>query len=79
MGVCHCLDVTRDCRFGVICHYRCLGVTFVFRRRGAAFIVRVIQTSKLSPIRDNKSNQWLSICCRTGVIDILVIIVISNV
>ena len=36
-------------------------------------------TSKVYPISDKKSNQWLSILCRTGIISILVTIVISNV
>ena len=57
-----------------------LGTTFVCRLCGATFIcVRAIQTRKIYQISDKKSNQWSSICNRTGVIGILVTIVISNV
>ena len=35
--------------------------------------------SKIHTIRDKKSNQWSSVCSRTEVKGILVIIVISNV
>ena len=47
--------------------------------RGVMFIfMRVIQTNKVYPINDNKSNEWLSICQRTEIINIIVIIVIQN-
>ena len=59
---------------------RCLGIVFVCCRHSVVFIcLRMIWTSKIYLISDNKSNQWLSICCITGIIGILVIIVISNV
>ena len=35
--------------------------------------------SKVYTIKDKKSNQWSSVCCRTRVKGILVIIVILNV
>ena len=56
------------------------GTTFVFRHYNVAFIcVMMIQMSKTYMINDNKSNQWSSICCIARFIDILIIIVISNV
>ena len=65
--------------FGEACGCRRLGAAFIYSRHGVAFIcARTIQTSKVYLINDNKSNQWSSICRRTGIIGILVIIVISN-
>ena len=56
---------------------RCLGTSFVFRHHGTTFIcMREIQMSKVC--LDKKSNKWSSICYRTRIIDILVIITISN-
>ena len=61
------------------CDYCRFDMTFVFHRYGMTSIcIRVIQTSKVYLISDNKSNQWLSIYCKIEVIRILVTIVISN-
>ena len=63
------------CRLDAAC-----GAMFVCHCRGATFVcVKVIQTYKIYPISDKKSNQWLSICCRIRIIGILVTIIISNV
>ena len=52
---------------------------FSFFRHGVTFIcVWTIRTSKTYTIKDKKANQW-SVCYRTRVKGILVIIVISNV
>ena len=49
---------------------------FGFCCRDATFIcVWVIQTSKVYPVKDKKSNQWSIICYGFGVISILVTIV----
>ena len=69
----HCLGAACDCR-------RCLSVAFDCRVHGATFIcVKAIQTSKIYQISDKKSNQWLSICYKNGIISIIVTIIISNV
>ena len=61
---------------GYGCGY--LGAVFVCRYHGTSFIYRrKIWTNKIYPINAKKSNQGLSICCRTRIIDILVTIVIS--
>ena len=52
---------------------------FGFRHRSTVFIcIWTIQTSKVYTIINKKSNQRWSVCYRTGVKDILVIIVIPN-
>ena len=69
---CRRLDVTCSCCL--------LGTMFVCHYRGVTFIcVKVMQTSKVYPISDKKSNQWSSICGKTRVMGILVTIVISYV
>ena len=69
-----------SCRLGAACGCRRLCAAFVCYCHDAVFIcVRAIQTSKICPISDNKSNQWSSIYCKTEIIGILVIIVILNV
>ena len=61
----------RDLIIVLVCGYRRLGATFIY--------VWTVKTSKVYQVRDNKSNQWSSICSKTGVMDIIVTIVISNV
>ena len=64
-----------------MCGYRRLGTVFVYHHDGTRFIcVMMIQTSKVYPINNKKSNQWSSlICCKTGIISILVTNIILNV
>ena len=67
------------CRFGAACGCRRLGVMCGCHCLGVAFIsMRVIQMRKIYLINDRKSNQWSSICCRIGVICILITIIILN-
>ena len=62
---------------GIAYSYRCFDETFVCCRRDATFIcVREIQTNKVYPISDKKSNQLSLIYCRTRIINIIVTIVI---
>ena len=68
--------------FGLAYGCRRFSVMFVCHCRDAVIVyVRAIRTSKVYPIIDNKSNQWLLIlmCCRYEIIGILVTIVISIV
>ena len=58
-----------------LCHLR-----FGFRRRHVTFIyVLAIRTSKVYTIKNKKSNQMLLVCYRTGIKDILITIITSNV
>ena len=63
------------CRYhclGAVCDYHLLGAMFIYHHFGTSFIcVRVIQMSKLYPINNKKSNQWLSIYCKIEIIGIL--------
>ena len=58
---------------GVCVNYGCCRLCVMF------ICVRAIQTNKVYMINDKKSNQWSSICFRTGAISILVTMVISKV
>ena len=63
-----------------LCGCSYLGATFVYHRFDVAFICSItIKTSKIYSINDKKSNQWLSICCRTEIIGIQEVIIILNV